>query len=251
MNYIIDTEYFETDIINHIAVIRLKNNVYNLVTHLDDSEKMMEFVRKTEYDENIHALLVVNEEESFGEKMYDSFINKIIEQQSLEKKEAPTFTEKTLRFREINILNKIVMGLAEYQKLFYFGLLGEVVTPFFGTSMTADFRFATNDCHFILSHNKFGLHPTAALPFFLSQQLGHSKAMEIILGDKLSCNEAYSLGLINKLLPKDKFESRCIDHILSQFNCRSCTVRRTKQLVNFSRRELKDYFKYEASLLNL
>ena len=251
MTYSIDTEYFETKVIDNIAIIRVKNNVYKLVTDLDESEKVMNFIRQTEYDDNIYALLLINDNEVFSEKMYDSFINGIIEQQSLERKEPPSFTEKILRFREINILNKMVIGLAEYQKLLYCGLVGEVVTPFFGTSMAADFRFVTDQTQFILSHNKFGLYPTAALPYFLSQQLGHSKAMEIILGDKLSCEKAFDLGLINKLLPFDNFENACIDHIKANFNCKSCTVRRTKQLVNFSRRELKDYFHYEASLLNL
>ncbi|MFC2106738.1 enoyl-CoA hydratase-related protein [Bacteroidota bacterium] len=251
MTYNIDTEYFETKAIDDIAVIRLKNNVYKLVTHLDESEKMMNFIRQTEYDEKIHVLLVINDNKIFGEEMYDSFINGIIEQQSLKRKEAPSFAEKTLRFREINILNKIVMVLAEYQKLLYFGMVGDVVTPFLGTSLAADFRFASDQTQFIFSHNKFGLHPTAALPYFLSKQLGHSKAMEIVLGDKLSCEKAFDLGLVNKLLPIENFENACIDHIKAQFNCKSCTVRRTKQLINFSRRDLKDYFHYEASLLNL
>ncbi len=250
MDYIVDTEYFDVKITNKIAVIHLKNNVYELVTHLNESERLMEIIRDSEYDENIDALLVLNEENCFGEKMYDDFINKIIEQRSLEEQQAPTFTEKVLRFREINILNKMVMGLAEYQKLLYFGLRGDVVTPFFGTSLTADFRFATDNCKFVLAHNKFGLHPTAALPFFLAQKLGHSQAMEIVLGKEISGEEAMGLGLLNNLLPAEDFEKECINLILSQYNCKACTVRRTKQLVNFSRRDLKEYFKYEASLLN-
>ncbi len=102
-----------------------------------------------------------------------------------------------------------------------------------------------------MAHNKFGLHPSGALPYFLCHYMHHSKAMAVQLSQSITVEEAHELGLINDIFTPDHFDELCMEEVLSYLHCKTCTVRRTKQLTNFSRRGLNEYFQYEASLLNL
>jgi enoyl-CoA hydratase/carnithine racemase len=131
------------------------------------------------------------------------------------------------------------------------GLQGTVVTPFVGTAMVADFRYASENAVFSMAHNRHGLHPSGGLPFFLSSYLHHSKALEMMMGENILAKDALDLGLINKLLPNEDFIEQLVKEIQPYLKLPICTIRDTKRLTNFSRKALGEYFEYEGSLLNL
>jgi enoyl-CoA hydratase/carnithine racemase len=252
MSYFIEREAFYTEKRDSIAIIKIKDKVFDLVTDLEESEYLMEFITQSEYDNEISALLFLNEPGCFGEDKYDKFIHEILgRHEEKSKDEVPTFSHKNIRFREINILNKIIRGIAAYQKLCFIAINGEVVTPFIGAALAADFRFASNKSRFIMAHNKYGLHPSGALPFFLTHYMHHSAALGIQLSEGFTVEKAKELGLVNEIFTSDHFDDLCIEEVFSYLHCRTCTMRRAKQLTNFHRRELNDYFQYEAGLLNL
>lgn len=252
MDYNVDRESFTTYHNKEVAIIKLKSNVFDLVTDLEESELLLDYIKKTEYDPIIMALLIINEPGSYSEEEYDKFITEIIEHdQNADPNINPNFIQKNIRFREINIINKIIKGIVDYHKLSFIAISGEVTTPFFGSSLAADFRYMTEGAGIIMAHKKFGLYPSGALPYFLSRYLGHSRALEFQLSDSIEANEAFELGLVNKIFKHTELEERCLEHIRELLHCRNCTIRRTKQLTSFRYRDLTDYFQFEASLLNL
>jgi enoyl-CoA hydratase/carnithine racemase len=252
MSYFIEREAFYTEKRDRIAIIKIKDRVFDLVTDIYESENLMEFITQSEYDNDIAALLFLNEPGCYGEDKYDAFIHRIMERQEVkDKNETPTFSQRNIRFREINILNNIIRGIAAYQKLCFIGINGEVVTPFIGAALAADFRFASKNSRFVMAHNKFGLHPSGALPFFLAHYMHHSTALSMQLSHDITVERARELGLVNEIFPSDHFDDLCIEEVRNYLHCRSCTIRMTKKLTNFSRKDLNDYFQYEAGLLNL
>ncbi len=66
-----------------------------------------------------------------------------------------------------------------------------------------------------------------------------------------SVEEAYDLGLVNKIFPADNFQKRCMHEIQHFIKCENSTISVTKRLTNYTRKALAEYFLYEASLLNL
>ena len=168
-----------------------------------------------------------------------------------ERFDTPNFCDKFLRHKEMNILIHFVRYLSQFKKICFILLSGGIVTPFFGASMALDIRYATPDMYFSLAHIKHGLHPSGGLPFFLVRQLGYNKAMELLLKDKITAQEALNLGLINRIIKADNPVNEIINEVQNLTGIRSCTLRRTKQLAAFTRDSLGDYFKYESSLLNL
>ena len=151
--------------------------------------------------QNFHKLLLlINERCCFSEKEYSEFIN------SISGKGIGSGKEK-IRLRQINILNRFIMEMMNFKKLVISCLSGNIVTPFFGASLSADFRFASEDMVFSLSHLKLKVHPSGALPYFLPKYVGFSKANELLFSDReISAKEALKLGLVNKILITDNFE---------------------------------------------
>lgn len=248
----IERNSFTTFVEDQVAVIAFKAGVYNLVTDINESNILIDYIKKTEGNPDIKALLVINEEGHFSDVEYHEFITRILGPQDDNADNAPPkFAKKDVRFREINILNKIIKVLSEYRKLCFAGINGDVVTPFIGACLSMDIRYATAGSRFVMAHNKYGLHPSGALPFFLSQYVHHSRALEIQFRDEFSVDEALELGLVNKIFPTDNFEKRCLHEIQHFIRCENSTIGVTKRLTNYTRKALADYFLYEASLLNL
>ncbi len=76
-------------------------------------------------------------------------------------------------------------------------------------------------------------------------------AMEFLMKDSFTANEAYEMGLINKVLPAQDFLDQLIKETEKFINHSHYTIQQTKRLTNFSGKSLSDYFNYEAEIINL
>jgi enoyl-CoA hydratase/carnithine racemase len=252
MTIVASNEFYDISQQDEIGIIYVKERVFDFITDVQLSSQLLQFIDEVDHDPKIKALLFYNAPESFDDQQYDKFIYRIMETKGINKNElVPCVHEKNVRFREINILNTIIKRMANIQSLVVSGLQGTVVTPFVGTAMVADFRYASENAVFSMAHNRYGLHPSGGLPFFLSSYLHHSKALEMQMSENILATEALELGLINKLLPNKNFVEQLIQEIKPYLELPFCTIRDTKRLTNFSRKALAEYFEYEGSLLNL
>ena len=252
MGKIIDNLYFEASVVENLAIISFKAQAFELITSIDDSQVMMDFIRDVEYNHEVKGLLLLNEPECLGEAAYDTFIHSILKEDDItDNRDVPTFIQKNKRFRQINILNRFIGFLAGYKKLVFVGISSTIVTPFMGATLVADVRLASPKGAFSLAHRKYGLHPSGAIPFLLTHYLGHSKAVEIQLSDKVTADEAFRLGLVNQILPHDRFTGNCIRYIQRYFANYRSTLNSTKRLNNYKNSGLPDYFKHEGSIINL
>ncbi|MCB0805298.1 MAG: enoyl-CoA hydratase/isomerase family protein [Bacteroidales bacterium] len=252
MKEIASNEFYNIDIQEELAILTIKKKVFDFITDVNLSNTLIDFIRQIDYNNEIKALIFLNARDSFTDENYDRFIREIIQKDEVsDKGTSPKFTNKNTRFREINMLNSIIKTIAGLQKLVICGLNGTVVTPFFGASLVADFRYASADAEFSMIHNKYGLHPSGGLPFFLSSYLHHSKALEIQMCDRIDVNTAYDLGLITKIVEVDQFEDHLIKEAKEFTGIKYGSLRDTKRLTNFYRQSLNKYFDFEAEMLNL
>ncbi|MCD4698139.1 MAG: enoyl-CoA hydratase/isomerase family protein [Bacteroidales bacterium] len=252
MKVLTSNEFYEISILDEFAILKIKEHVFDLITDIKLSGKLIEFLNGIDHNRDIKALIYYNDPGSFVDEKYDNFIGKILGQNPLGKEsDNPCFRERNIRFREINILNNLIRNIASLQSLVISGIQGNVVTPFIGASLVADFRYATENAVLSMIHNKYGLHPSGGLPFFLSNLLHHSKAMEIQMTDKIDAKKAYNLGLVTKLLPAENFIENIIKEVRVFTRLKYGTITDTKRLTSFSRKFLNEYFEFESTLLNL
>ena len=252
METIVSTGFYEISRQDEIAIIKIKKNVFDFITDIKQSGELLDFIDNIHQDTQIKALLYYNDPDSFTEEEYDKFLNRIMVDPS-EKGQSilPCYTERNTRAREINYLNGIIKKLSQLHIFVVAGIQGTVVTPYIGTAMVADFRYACEGSRFSMAHNKYGLHPSGGLPFFLPRLLNYSQALDIMSREYITAKEAFDLGLITKILHKDEFVDQIILEIKKITRLKYCTIQHTKRLLNYSRKSLFDYFDYEGTLLNL
>lgn len=236
-----------------VAIIKLKANIFDEITDITKNQKFFHFFDIVKRDKRLKAILILNEHGSLGKDEFDSFMGKILDKETLaHHTELPEYCDKNLRFKEINFFNRLIKHILKFHKMFFTCLAGEIVTPFFGTSLTADYRFATENMKFSLPHLQYGLHPSGGLAYLLTKYLHHSKASEILLtGKEIPAKEALELGLVNEIIPNDDFETACVKRVLEMVNIPNCSIRSTKRLLNHCRKDLFDYLDFESTILNL
>ena len=239
---------------DEIAVIKLKGNVFGGMTDLEIVEENFSSYDALQEDSRVKALLIVNEHGIFGEEAYREFLTEISGKRTSED-ELQNFLELDkwiFRTREIRVLQRLVMKTLNFRKICVYGLQGTVVTPFFGLSLAADFRFATEDMRFSLSHANYGLHPSGALAFFLPRYLPQNQATTLLLqGGEISAEQALERGLITAILPRKDFEAHCIEEAQRLCAINPNVVTMTKPLLYHFKAELQEYFTTEANLFEL
>jgi len=251
MKTITSTEFFEISRKDAISIIRIKRNVFDFICDIELSGELLNFIKNIKGNTEIKVLLFYNDPDCVNEEQYDNFIERIKCKIDEGHQLAPNIEENDIRFREINILNRFIKALANLNLIVASGIQGSIVTPFVGLALVADFIYAQKGTKFIMAHNKYGLHPSGGLPFFLSSSLHHSMAMEFQMKEFFTAEEAYEMGLINKILPEQDFLNNLIRETEKFSNYKHSTIQQTKRLTNFSRKSLDDYFEMEARILNL
>jgi enoyl-CoA hydratase/carnithine racemase len=232
--------YIEDD----IAIISNDSNAFATLTQFEQVEKLLNFYDKIAQSSTIKAVLIINQIGGFSETAYEKFLNNIENKQQHKK--------DVIFAIEINMLRRFILKILNLDKLVFFAMEGNVITPFMGLSLAADFRFGSDDLIFNLNHKKYGIHPTGGLPFFLNKYLSPGKANELLYkGGFVSAKEALNLGLINEIfLANDLFENsiNAIKKIISDNNI---IFARTKRLNNCIYNEIESYFKTENSLIGI
>lgn len=235
----------------NIALLTFKKSIFEGLADLNKSGRILELLDWIEKDKVVRALLIVNEKEAYNEETYAKFMNRyfstnLISATSMK----PEAEKKILRARQMNAFRNFILKLVEYKKLTISALNCEVVTPFFGSSLATDYRFASADMRFVMAHVKYGLHPAGALPFFLPRYVSQSKASEMLLDCRTyHAEEAKQLELINFILPNDDFEEQCIKKAKSLIKIDDSVLRLTKKLMYNYTEDLEHYFKIESKLI--
>ncbi len=232
-----------------VAVLSVRVVSISAITDLAESGRFLALFHEAEVNNQVRALLLIGLPGGFADGEYEKFICQ--EEAVLGQPGQPTHL-KTQIIRHINILNRVVTQMADFKKIFAVGLQGSVVTPFFGASLAADFRFASQDMFFSPAHCRHGLHPTGALPYFLPRYVGQAKAAEILFkGEPLDAAALLDLGLITEVLPGDDFERRTIQALQPWCALPGEVILSSKLLLNHANRlGLKRYFDTEAALLH-
>jgi len=83
-------------------------------------------------------------------------------------------------------------------------LHGPVYGAGVGIALACDLRVAAENTKFSVAFIRIGLMPDAGVTFLLPRVVGLGRAMEMsMLGDAVDAEEAYRIGLVNKVVPDD------------------------------------------------
>ena len=109
---------------------------------------------------------------------------------------------------ELHAFHKMLLRFKNLDAIVIAGINGNTAGGGCEFSLGCDLRIMSEGEYFIgLPETSVGILPGGGGTQRLSRLIGSSRALDLILHAKLlSPAEAYNLGVINKLIPKDKFE---------------------------------------------
>jgi enoyl-CoA hydratase/carnithine racemase len=233
-----------------LCSIRIPVDHYEILFSVEEGEKRLQWLDAWEADERVKVILLMNEPGAYSEATYRLYHDDLVKKMAVSRKAKDSTANRLKRAREMHILQRFILKRIKSSKIYIDCLRGEVVSPFIGASLAADMRFASEDTRLVFSHLRKGPYVDGGLPFFLERFVGHSKALQILLGrDEMGAEEAQSLGLIDRIFPEKGFEQACIEEArkLCTYDAEDLCI--MKRLFYHFSDELERIFHLEASLV--
>ena len=97
--------------------------------------------------------------------------------------------------------SRLVKRMVRIEKPIIAALHGPVYGAGVGLALACDLRIGAENTKFSVAFIKIGLMPDAGVTFLLPRVVGLGRAMEMsMLGDAVEAEEAYRIGLVNKVV---------------------------------------------------
>jgi enoyl-CoA hydratase/carnithine racemase len=230
-----------------IGIIKIKNNVFNIVTDLPESSNFFHSMEKLENDVNVAVFLLLNEKGCLGTEEYELYLKSVFSHKQRNVKWDDTRLKNyETRTRQLLIINILISKIIKSKKIVISGFNGEIVSPFFGVSLAADLRLTSEDTVYILKHSKLEDTPAGALPYFLPKYLGFAKSTKILFSsNQINVKEALELDLLNGVLSNTNYEEKLIEFINKIYDEKGNTFPCLKRILNYNFRDIAEYLKHE------
>ncbi len=104
--------------------------------------------------------------------------------------------------------NRLVTQMRELEKPVITAINGVAAGAGMSIALAGDIRLASDKASFIQAFVKIGLIPDSGSTWMLPRLIGSARALEMMLtGDRVSAQDAYAWGMINRVFAADEFET--------------------------------------------
>ncbi len=105
----------------------------------------------------------------------------------------------------------VIMKIRGLLKPVIASVRGSAAGAGFSVALACDFCIASDDSQYIQSFAQVGLIPDMGGLYFLTKSLGYKRATDLCMTAKVvTAEEAFALGLVNKIVPADTLEAETI-----------------------------------------
>ena len=120
-------------------------------------------------------------------------------------------------------------------------------------ALSCDLIMMSEDAYIYLAFAKVGLIPDGGLCWHLARNIGYKRSFEVIAeAGKLDASYCKSLGLVNKIVPKERLRDDCIEWAMEIAKSAPLALRYSKQALQQAMRlDLNDTMQLEASLQSI
>ncbi|WP_372370313.1 enoyl-CoA hydratase-related protein [Candidatus Uabimicrobium sp. HlEnr_7] len=182
-------QYVTYKIEDNIGLITLNRADVLNSFHAEMAAELQEILEDVNSNENVRCVLLTGSGRAFcaGQDLQEATKN------PEEEKILGNFVEQ--------MYNPIVNGIRQTPKPVVCAVNGVAAGAGANLALCCDIVFASNRASFIQSFCKIGLVPDTAGSFFLPRLVGFGRASALmLLGDKVSAQHAYEMGMIYKVI---------------------------------------------------
>lgn len=146
--------------------------------------------------------------------------------------------------------NPIIRRIREIEKPVIAAVNGVAAGAGANIALACDVVVASENASFIQAFSKIGLIPDSGGTYFLPRLIGFQKASALmLLGDKVSAEEAEKMGMVYKVFPAENFEKEAEQIAEKLAQMPTGALGKTKQALNASlENSLEEQLKLESKL---
>jgi enoyl-CoA hydratase/carnithine racemase len=182
-----------------IAVITLnKPESRNAIGTLEDCSDLAGALMQAHDDRDINAVILTGAGKAFCS---GGDLKAIRERTGIGPQSSPDGTRANYR----RAVQSIIRALADVEVATIAAINGPAIGLGMDIGILCDMRIAAQSARLASSFVKVGIIPGDGGAWILTQAIGYSRAAEMILtGDQIDSEEAYRIGLVNKVVPDDQ-----------------------------------------------
>jgi len=148
--------------------------------------------------------------------------------------------------RLCNITSQLVLGIMGLDQMVIHVCQGSVISLFLNISLACDYRIAADNTLFCNPYLDLGMIPTGGGPYLFSKIMGTGKAWETLLLNKdINARQALKFGLVDQVVSSSNLDEVALNIAGKFARTHAGTIAGLKKLVNFSKKDLKEYFEIE------
>jgi 2-(1,2-epoxy-1,2-dihydrophenyl)acetyl-CoA isomerase len=231
-----ECEFFTSERLDEIVILRLKENLLFRATDLNERDKVIDYLDQVSITDSIKVVVFMRSPGLKGSEEYFDFYHRALSSR--------LYGKDVHRLH--NVFTQIILKIVELNKIVVHANSGKVISLFLNVSLACDYRIVADNTVFQNPYHKLGLVPIGGGAFFLSRRLGRSKALEILLSDNdITADEAMKLGIADKVVPREELEKAAVDTARRFAQKPAQSLAGLKKLINYSMNDLNDYMALE------
>jgi 2-(1,2-epoxy-1,2-dihydrophenyl)acetyl-CoA isomerase len=199
------------------------------------SAELIDALKKTTKDETIRVVVLTGAGKAFcsGQDLQD-----------VKKNEG----KRSLGESVLRRYNPMILAVREMPKPIICRLNGVAAGAGASLAMACDIIVAADNASLVQAFANIGLVPDSGSSFFLPALVGYQKAFEITtLGTKVTAQEAFNLGIINKLVPAEQLDTAVKEYADRYAQTAPKAMAMIKKMLNKSlSSNLREMLQYEA-----
>ena len=244
VSHTLDDEYdfFTIKVIDKVGVIAFKENPLLAGTDIARKELLFEYLDIISESKAIKVLLIVSSSKKIGSREYIDLCHRLLRPDLL----------ATPLLRLYNAVNQLVLKIVDFNKIVIHANSGRVICLSMNIGLACDFRIIGDDTVFEKPYLDMGLFPIGGGAYFLSTLLGKSKAVELMLSDKvITAPDALRLGIVDKVVKSDKVFAEALEVARNFAKKPLLTSSSIKRVLNYSRNDLIACLECENKILEI
>ena len=207
----------------------------NPPTHTFTSKSLMEvhdFLDQMEKKKDLRVLAFTGEGEDVFIKHYE--VGELAESAEKNISEAKEVDSQYSPPKELHHFHKMLLRLRDLEAIVVAGINGNTAGGGCEFSLGCELRIMSEGPYAIgLPETSVGILPGGGGTQRLARLIGSSRALDLILHARLlSPQEAFEFGLINKLVPHDKFSEELMDYCSDLASRAPIALRQVKKIIH-------------------
>ena len=217
-NLNLNTEQFESRLVENMVYVRLKCDALNIVTEPAMNEDFYDLLQSINQSSELRGYVQINGSKW---KLLDDLkaLSQFISQDNEEYVQQGRYYGyihdiTAARFR--NSIGRLLLTYMEQEHPSVAGLQGTITGEYLGLTLAFDARFATADTVIVFKNMQTGWPGSPSLTHLLPRYIGISKALSLIhRGATIDAHEALALGLVSEVVETNQeLADRCKKEVM-------------------------------------